>query len=111
MIVQLPPAAVPAGALQVPGDVADTENGDAVRPKVRPAAPAAAGGVVGMVSSAAAPVLFTVNVSVVLVTPTGTEPKFNGPPVTLAVWPKAAAATKRRTPTICTGILNIEFLK
>jgi hypothetical protein len=66
---------------------------------------------------AAVPVFVTVNVCVAL-RPTTTVPKPSEvagvvvvPTVTVAVCPKAAAATKRRTPTICAGILNIEFLK
>jgi hypothetical protein len=52
----------------------------------------------------------TVTIAGALVTPTCTKPKPGGI-LTVAVCPKAPAAAKRRTPTICAGILNIEFLK
>jgi hypothetical protein len=53
-------------------------------------------------SIATAPVLVIVSVTArgALVAPTATEPKANGPPVTVAVWPTAIAVPRRRRRTV-----------
>jgi hypothetical protein len=89
----------------------DTENGDeAPAPKVMPGAPAEAGGVLGMASMAEVPVLVTVTVCAVLVTPTGTDPKVDEEIETVAVfWPKAATAARGRIPTTLTAAFNMDW--
>jgi hypothetical protein len=81
--------------------VVDTENADDEKTRF------AAG--IGATVVVASPV--SVSVCGAVLTLTKVVPNANGPPVTVAVCPKAAAATKRRVPTICAGTLSIEFLK
>jgi hypothetical protein len=117
-IVQMLPAATPVDAEQsVAAGGTDGTTVNSVDENVMPAAGApgvaGAGGVTGMGSSAVVPVLFTVTICVAL-KPTTTVPKFNGAIDVVAGitdWPKAAAVTKRRVPTIWAGTLSIEFLK
>jgi hypothetical protein len=91
LMVQLPPASV--GVAHVPG-VAESANGAATTRFVI--------GSSGVVESAV-----TVTDCVALVAPTATSPKPAGTAVTFAVWPKAAAATKRRIPPARTAVLRI----
>jgi hypothetical protein len=110
LIVQLPPGAVVTIEQSVAAGGTDGTTVNSADEKVIPARTDVVGAVVGIISIVAVAVegLFTVTCSVVG-TLTATCPKSHVDGV--AVCPKAATATKRRTPMICAGILNIDFLK